>query len=474
MNLPDKLNKLNYKKTGLAMLPVLFFLFSCEDPSEIGLDLNPHQGSISTHYVELPVASSQLFIDSIGTALREPATPARIGRMSDPYFGELAATTYTNIGLPDTVPPVASGASVDSIYLRLGFQPAYTGNQIDAPQEINVYWLQEPISAKSTRTNDDGETIRNFNYFNFDHESMEGAELVGQISFDTASVSGATLKLSLLNSSFANELFSKVKEGDRSLLTSQLDFDEVARSLAFVPGEGNTFINNYLLADPRVSRIDLYHSGLKKPISFPFLPKQDGVKYTRYPIYYGLEADYSNTALATVPEGGPKQAFEPADGRLYFRSGAGLVPRFDIPAFREFIQSDTLGEFVINQAILEIDDVEGIGDNRGVPQQLSFYFINKNNNLISSVVTSPAGGIPVNANHYITTEQDTLLRYVSSVQGPADLVRGLEQYVLNKEEEDYLRGILYPSSSVSSLQSFIAEPDKVKLKIYYTSLKDSN
>lgn len=467
MNLLDKLNY----KTGLALMPALFFLISCEDPSEIGLDLNPSQGAISTHYVELPVESSQLFIDSVRTAVGPAGTLTRIGRNSDPNFGELTAIGYANIGAPTTLPSVTTGSQVDSAFLTLTFEVAYLGTDIGANQQLSIYSLPEPIRPKDSTTNDEsGAVLLNFDYFAFDHESMDEAELIGQISFDTASLSTTVLRIPLTNA-FASKILRSAIAGDSVLWSDQRAFDEFIGSLAIVPGEANTFINNYnLLAN--TSGITVHHSGSSNPLTLRFAPRErEGLSYAQAPVYFGLEEDLSNTPLATAPGSGHKQVFETKDNRLYFRSGAGFVTRFDFPAFREFINSDTLGQFVINQAVLEIDSVSGGGDNQGVPAQLGLFYIDANNNRINGLTSSTAA-VPVNANRYITNEQDTLFQYVSSQsQALTGLVPAFERY-MQTEDENYLRGILYPSGSLNSLRNFIAEPGKVKLKIYYTSLKE--
>lgn len=469
------------------MLSALFFLFSCEDPSEIGTDLNPRQGAISTHYVELPVESSQLYIDSVrsavvntGQAAANAGQPTRIGRHTDPNFGELTAIGYANIGAPEAVPVVPSGARVDSVFLHLTFEPAFLGTNIGANQELSVYRLPEPIQPKLETTNEEsGITVLNFDYYTFDHEPMDNAELIGQISFDTASLSTTELKIPL-SDAFASRILGKAIEGDSVLFSDQRAFDEFMGSLAIVPGEANTFINNYNFA-ARTSRIEVHHSGSSSALTFRFTPfDREDLRYTHFPIYFGLEEDLSGTPLATAPGSGHKQVFEPTDNRLYFRSGAGFVPTFDFSSFRTFLNSDTLGQIVINQAILEIDSVSGSGDNQGIPPQLALFFMDENNNRVNGVVTSPNAGIPVNASRTITNEQDTLFQYVNSDaqqnNREVSLVHGLEQYIQTENaqdgDENYLRSILYPTGSINSLRSFIAEPGKVKLKIYYTSLKE--
>lgn len=454
------------------MLPALFFLFSCEDPSEIGLDLNPKQGAISTHYVELPVESSQLFIDSIPSAVAASGQVTRIGRHTDPYFGELKATGYANVGAPAAMPTVGAGATVDSVFLHLTFEAAYLGTNIGASQELSIYRLPEPIRPKLITTNEEnGTTILNFDYFTFDHEPMDNAVLIGQASFDTASLSSTVLKIPL-DDAFGTRILERAIAGDSVLFADQLAFDEYMGSLAIVPGDANTFINNYSFT-ATTTRIELHHSEAEAPVTFRFVPRdRDDLRYTQLPIYFGLENDLSSTPLATAPESGGKQVFEPSDNRLYFRSGAGFVPRLDFSAFHDFVNSDTLGNFVINQAVLEIDSVTGGSDNQGIPTQLSLFYVDANNNLINGLTSSTVGGIPVNATRYITNEQDTLFQYVSSqTQASVGLVPAFERYI-QTEDENYLRSILYPSGSINSLRSFIAEPGRVKLKIYYTSLKE--
>lgn len=462
MNLLDKRTTI---KTGLAMLPALFFLLSCEEPSEIGLDLNPNNGAVSTHYIEIPLETSQYYNDSIFSAVIAQSdsrniTPVPIGRHSSPQFGELTASAYTNIGLPRNPGTIAAGVQVDSVFLFLSYSNSFLGEAAGLQQVLNIHRLQDPISPTDsvirTINGEDFNSLRH-QYYIFDQQEL--GEQLGQISFDTAEVANSTLKIAL-SQEFAQELLTKVQESDSSFLNNQQAFDAFAGGLAIVPGENNSFINTYNLV---LSSMNVYYqqNDTTRTLSFPFTPKgRKGVTYEQFPTYYHLDSDYSNTALANVAEdtrGG--QIIETTDNLLYFRTGVGLHPKVSFTALEDFITSDTIGAFVINQAVLEIDSVRALAKTQPLPGQLGFFFTDTNNKRLASVIPGEA-----NAQRYVSNEQDTLYNY------RANLVNQLEMYIQSMDDK-LLQGMLYPGNAVP-FSGFVTEPEEIKLKIYYTSLKE--
>ena len=444
------------------MLPALFFFFSCEEPSEIGLELNPNMSAVSTHYVEIPLETSQIQIDSLLSSVTATATqtnqgrkvnfsPILIGRNSTPAFGDLRATAFTNISTTDSVPAVEAGASVDSVFLRLSYEQAFSGQAIDAGQSLQVFRLQDAVKPTAVVA----DTIKKYTYFTFNSEEL--AEQIGSISFDTSQVDNNVLKIAL-SSAFANEILEKLKSTP-STFASQEAFNDFIKGLAIVPGEENTFINNYNL---HLSGIELFYGGNTKPVSFPLIPRfliPGQGERTTLPAYYHLETDYSNTALVNAPtDSRGTQAFTTTDGLLYFRSGVGLSPKISFSALESFINSDTLGTFVLNQATLEIDSVGATVEGAKVPAVVAFSLTDKNNKPSEMFI------FETKASQYVRNQQDTLFRYRT------DLLPALEQYIQTKDER-FLQG-MYSLLNSSSLSGFIADPDHIRLKIYYTSLKE--
>jgi hypothetical protein len=54
--------------SGWAILIVLPIFFSCEDPNEIGSELNPSINNITTQFKEFVLNTSQVFSDSVATS----------------------------------------------------------------------------------------------------------------------------------------------------------------------------------------------------------------------------------------------------------------------------------------------------------------------------------------------------------------------------------------------------------------------
>ncbi|WP_017733265.1 DUF4270 family protein [Nafulsella turpanensis] len=449
-------------KKGLALLPALFFFFSCEEPSELGLELNPKGDAISTHYVEIPLETAQVHIDSIFSSsniIRNNAgvitsiTPVYIGRNKSEDFGVLTATAYSNIGTLDSIPPVAASASLDSAFLRLRFGSSFFGDELSAAQTLTIYQLQDAIEPTSAV---DGNLA--YRYYTNDSEVL--GEQIGQLTFDTSAVVNNTLSIPL-SDLFASGILDQLK-ADTTTFSTQAAFNEFIRGLAIVPGEENTFINSY---SPALSKIDLYYGGDSARVSFPLIPKEmEEETLLQLPAYYHLEADYSGTGLENVPMYGYNEEFQTTDGQLYFRSSAGLVPKISYAAFRDLITADSLEGYriIINQAILAIDSIEANGPFQPLPSALSMNFVDGNNSPIP-VVTRADLPVSLEMRTFIAG-QDTLFRY----QG--DLALALEEYALNANDH-YLQGIVYPAGP-SSLASFVTEPADITLKVYYTIIKE--
>ncbi len=464
MNLLDKHPT---TKIGLAMLPALFFLFSCEEPSEIGLDLNPNKGAVSTHYVEIPLEISQYYNDSLFSAVNLPTSgkasdiiPVPIGRSSNARFGEVVASAYTNIGSPGATANIPAGAQPDSAFLFLSYNNSFIGSNIAGTQSLEVYRLQSPISpTDSTITQTDGKQSTRLKYYYYSFNSQELGEQLGQLTFDTSEVRNKTVKIPL-DPAFARELLNKVQQSDSTFLNNQDAFDAFARGLAIVPGESNSFINTYNLFQSGIS-VYYQRNDSTRTLTFPLSPKtKAGRTYEQFPSYFNLDTDYSNTALANVPEGvHGGSVIETTDSLIYFRTRVGLYPKVSFAALESFLNSDTLGSFVINQAILEIDSIKASGADQPIPTQLGFFFTDTNNKLLSSVNPSEAS-----AQRYVINQQDTLYNY------RANLILQLEQYIQSTDPK-YLQG-RFQGGNTAPFTSFVTDPERIKLKIYYTSFKE--
>src|SRR5690606_25026963 len=90
-----------------------FFIFSCEEPNEIGLSLNPDD-KIGVYFVELPVETSMVYTDSFNTSSGDIIYS---GVQSVPDFGKTEAAAYTQVAW--TSVRIKAGAVFDSVTFSL-------------------------------------------------------------------------------------------------------------------------------------------------------------------------------------------------------------------------------------------------------------------------------------------------------------------------------------------------------------------
>ena len=468
------------QKKGLVFLPALFILlFGCEEPSELGVKLNPKEGKISTHYIEIPVEASQLRIDTVVSSSRVTITPnpnnprlavysystVPIGKDTDPVFGPVTATAFTNIGTPpdSVLPAVSANAGLDSVVLHLNIDINRTGEDFLSPQDLIIYTLQKAIEPTSGLVEEKAQ----YKKFISDKKMLnELAEEIGRTSFVIPEVKNSVLRIPIAkDSEFAGKIFDRLKN-NQSVLESQKDFNDFIGGLAILPGENNSFINSYFLAGH--SDIKFYYGGLKKPVSFPFLPEPGEGKSIAsgdyLPTYTYLETDYTNTIFENAPVENNSE-FQNPDNQVYYRAGVGLFPKISFSGLEDLAILQSENNIIINKATLEIDSIFNSRGTKTFPNQPHFIYTDVENNKPLIRVSQVAGATLVAGIKRITSEQDTVYSYT------ADVAHGVEYYIKTRDQ-DYLQGIVYPSGNSVSLFDFIADPKRMVLKIYYTVLEN--
>lgn len=86
MNWPTNLHKL-FLLLGLATL-----LFACENPKNIGLELQQPQGLVGVVFTDtVTLKTSTVFVDSINTT---NSAFLLVGQCNDPQMGQLKARSY--------------------------------------------------------------------------------------------------------------------------------------------------------------------------------------------------------------------------------------------------------------------------------------------------------------------------------------------------------------------------------------------
>lgn len=475
------------KKIGLVLLPALFF--ACEDPTELGANLNPTSGNVSTHYVEIPVTLSQVRNDSILSSMRSGFSSLAVGKIEQQAFGTTRASIFTNVALPantDIIPAGGANNQLDSVKLQFVWNKNIYGTFITRPQVYQVYRLTQPIQETGRRTDvvrDTTVTYLSHDYYVSDRENL--GELLGQLTLSISPEFANNLDTTALNSSesrlltlqldgeLAREFFNKLQTNEGGIRDSQQVLNDFFKGVAVVPEDGNTYLTSFNLADPNSGLFVYYKRGTESIAArFPFLhPTTRTLVYSSNPAYFGVEADRSGTPLANAADVFHMQEFEPLDGRVYFQGLSGLLPKLEFEGFKDLLLTQADGEVIaINRAVVEFDSVLAGNQRQPLPRGLELYFVDANNRRFPTF--SPIGGLErgITAVTPLTYDVgETTVNYYQS-----DVVSNLERYLVTGEDR-YLQAILYPGDNYFyEPNSFVIRPDQVKLKIWYTKLAKAN
>jgi hypothetical protein len=498
------------KKIGLVFLPALFF--ACEEPTELGASLNPNSGALSTHYIELPVTTSQVRSDSLNTALRSARTlngtsftaNTLLGRLQDQDFGITKATVYANMGAPvDSTVTLGTQARLDSAKIRVVWnRNGLYGQGFTQTQRYAVHQLLSPIAPTSRGVEGD-QGIEWLRYQYFIANKQELGDQLGELTLnlgyaanqiDTATALSnesrrtLTLNLPLGEEDFANRIFRDFRS-DPMLLRTQDVFEQYFKGIALVPSDENSYLLSLDLANASSGLTLYYTQGTEQyTLHLPFVPSDRAKRvYTNsspasaatgsYPVYFGIETDRSNTGLANSPTAGHFQDFEPLDGRVYYQAITGLLPKVEYDSvFKAFmllsIEPDE--QLVLNRAVLEFDSLLAGAERQPLPPANNgnqLYFVDDLNQSFPASSPFLRGG----AERAMTTlgltyrtEEDTIA-YIQS-----DVALSLEEFMKTGQNR-YLQALLYPAEGqIYSPNRFVIRPDQVKLKIWYTKLKGSN
>ena len=91
---------------NLSAKSIIFFLFflllyiSCDESSEVGLELEDQNNNLEAKYIELPLATSNIYLDSVRTDYGSLI----FGQYDNPVFGKTKAIGYSQFS-PEIISP---------------------------------------------------------------------------------------------------------------------------------------------------------------------------------------------------------------------------------------------------------------------------------------------------------------------------------------------------------------------------------
>lgn len=434
MNLLDK-------KTSLGALVLGLFLFvSCEKNGPFGLN-SEDVAPVEFFTTEIPVTTSAVWLDSVqssnvGTLL--------VGDYTSNTFGSMQATAYTRVNLNrGLLPLIPSESEFDSIRLNLRFNYVFDTSATARSWGFEAYSVARGVTDTLHITSD---------------RALVSTDLFAS----------ADLEISKLDTTFAIdfkeawglELFNLLKD-ENEQVADQESFDTFFRGLAFVSKAGSD-PNIFGISISEESSVTLYYRepGLNGEIN---LARTHDMTFSGVPGFYNLTVDRSGTPTSFLTD--TNIEYSPASEKRFIQTGAGLVTKLNISAFRDFI---TGAPRIINLAEVTLGPIDVLDDNTSPPAEIFFALTDERNTLISDQGTFRS--IQSDGNSPISSDSPARLIYDDETRTYTGSITGyMQAYFAEVFQRDEL--FFYPVNMNNNVNGISFDAGNIKLNIIYSELQ---
>jgi hypothetical protein len=344
------------RKAGL-ILGLALFTLACEEPGEIGLEINPENGSFVARYFEIPVDNSIIQQEDVLSGSRTridfnhvnqlPTSDGRllVGGYNTPEFGTFNSRSFSNIYFT-RFGFTSNGFTFDSLVFSIKVDYIY-GDDFFGNKRIAVHELSEEIQLDSVYL-----TKNSTPYF---------PDPIGEFNFNVSAFDTIlvdTIFSTRLSDEFGMKLFDKAGEDSITFFDNRV-FREFFKGIALVSDESNgmvagihaesqsTFMRMYFHNEEDTTFLDLTVDGFTRDTTIVGTDTTYKViNLTRY--YNNISLDKSGSAIAGIP--GYYTEFQTNDDFTYIQASSGVFTKLDFSKYFEFL--DTVSNLVINRAEL--------------------------------------------------------------------------------------------------------------------------
>ena len=439
-----------------------FFYISCDETSEIGIDelLSDQKNKIKVHYVEIPLNTSNIYLDSV----RTDEGDVYFGKYSNSIFGDVNAIAYTQFSFQkgDEVQPIPGeiaenyylpneSSKLDSAVLYLKFSKVY-GAPTFNEQEITISQIQDTLFSSALYTSS---------------RYVEINSAIGQIGFTRFKTNNTDTFLTVPISDFyGNFLLNRIIDDVQTV-----ELIDQTRGIAFVPGENNSQLVSFDL-DHEDSKLVVFFNNPEQGNAYS--PADDSLQYifrfnsplTKKYSYYDI--DRSSSDLSSIDGINTNEKFN-IQNKIYWQSATGIYPVINLDNFHSFL--DTASNIVLNKVEIITGPIDNI--NSFIPPSKSLYYILKNNRLNPvGIISNPEENVVMKDNAYYSDELDPAEHIFDSIvsfsyRGESTVF--FQELALNNISADEL--ISFPELP-NSFDNLVIDKDKIYLKVYYTKYKD--
>lgn len=309
------------------------------------------------------VRISTILSDSLATS---GDTVCQIGTIDDPVWGKIKTAFYAEYDVPGVSFSEDADYGFDSITIRFYSSGNYLGDTLN-PQRISLHSLSENLSL------DEGYLYS---------KSTVAYHATPLASFTFTPTPGKTTREHeiRLSDEWGLKWFERFQNGSREM-ESQEYFRDYFKGIAFIPEEGGSCINGFMVNDSSLC-ITLYYHQTKTDateLSASF-PANSDLRFNQ------VSCDRSQTALSSLQSGiNNGLPSEKSDHQAYLQGLTGMYLNIDFPFLNDLRAEGKL--VTIESALLRLYLVKGTyGERYPLPESLTLYTADENN-ITEDVVT---------------------------------------------------------------------------------------
>jgi hypothetical protein len=336
-------------------------LASCEDPSDIGLDLQD-ENQIGAFYTDTLTINSGTVLHS-DSVLAFKQLPLPIGGYQDATLGSVKATAFTEVSLSGTGLSFGTNPVADSLVLSLDYTTDIYGAKGIAPLTLNVHRLTENFQDKAS-------------YFTTSSLNYDGNAL-GTVTFQPKVVTNDSTKTEQtvparirLNLALANELLA---QSGKDPLKDQAKFIQFFKGIAIVPTQDARVLIALNTGSNKTKLTLYYKNGTEKKEHSFFMSGSSTRNFSK------IEANRTATALAGLDKYELLPSTE-TGGETYVQAGTQLLTKLTIPHLTKM--KEKYGNIIINRAELVVPVKTNSFETLLAPEYLGIYETNNSNQIL--------------------------------------------------------------------------------------------
>ncbi|MCG8307977.1 MAG: DUF4270 domain-containing protein [Cytophagales bacterium] len=440
----------------MALLAPL--IFACEDPGEIGLDLNPENGAFVARFQEIPVDNSVLLYEDIVAdnatridSFQNIGSAGRLltGSFDNQSFGKVKSTAFAGLYL-GKVGFTDDDYVFDSLVFNIKVDYMY-GNSFLGTKKIYIHELADSLKTDTLYL------TRNSTPY---HDTP-----LGEFAFDLSALDTVwidTVLTTKLSDELGKRFLQEAKDNESTYLNNK-EFRKFFNGFAFVSDEANNMVAG-IIPENNSTFLRMHFHNNEDTTSFDFIFQDfDTINFNSTKYYNHISLDRSGTPIEGITEFYTE--YQTSNDLSYIQASTGVFTKLDIQPYLNFI--DTIDHLVINRAEIEIP-VQSFSDNTVPSSGLDMYVVDQNNRFVEEFI--PRRPLPI----YITAGRLIFSRNSNENEGKfegiiTEYIQGLTSG--DSQNTQLLLGQTNLWNSVLSVNQSVLKKDKIVLKVYYSVLQ---